>query len=283
MPLFCCPVCGKPLRREPTRCLCPAGHCFDAAREGYVHLLPANRMRAKAPGDSPQMVEARSRFLSAGYYRPLADAIAEAACRMTCAHPAVLDCGCGEGYYTEAVYAALHAAGRTPHIAGIDISKPAVRRAAKRLPDGMFAVASAFRLPVADASCDLILSCFAPYDDAEILRVLKPGGCFLRVTPGPLHLFALKRAVYEHPYENPAPAAPPEGLHETESRTLTYQICLPDHAAVADLFSMTPYLHKTGAEGLARLAALPSLETEASFLLGAFQKDGSARPTLSRP
>ena len=46
MSLFCCPICGGPLDRGPSACSCPAGHSFDLAREGYVHLLPANRMRS---------------------------------------------------------------------------------------------------------------------------------------------------------------------------------------------------------------------------------------------
>ena len=46
MSLFCCPICGGPLERGPSAYSCPAGHSFDLAREGYVHLLPANRMRS---------------------------------------------------------------------------------------------------------------------------------------------------------------------------------------------------------------------------------------------
>ena len=44
--LFICPVCAAALQREERRYICPAGHSFDLAREGYVHLLPANRMRS---------------------------------------------------------------------------------------------------------------------------------------------------------------------------------------------------------------------------------------------
>ena len=51
MSIFCCPICGGPLDREPSAYSCPAGHSFDLAREGYVHLLPANRMHSKMPGD----------------------------------------------------------------------------------------------------------------------------------------------------------------------------------------------------------------------------------------
>ena len=64
--LLCCPICGQGLSREAGRYLCPGGHSYDRAREGYVHLLPANRKHAKEPGDDKGMTAARNRFLSKG-------------------------------------------------------------------------------------------------------------------------------------------------------------------------------------------------------------------------
>lgn len=37
--LFCCPLCGGALTRQEHRAVCPQGHSFDVARQGYVHLL----------------------------------------------------------------------------------------------------------------------------------------------------------------------------------------------------------------------------------------------------
>ena len=72
--LYVCPLCGKALTRTEKSCVCPAGHSFDLAKEGYCHLLPANRKHSKAPGDDKDMAAARSAFLSKGYYAPLRDA-----------------------------------------------------------------------------------------------------------------------------------------------------------------------------------------------------------------
>ena len=72
---FCCPLCGGPLARQEHRAVCPQGHSFDVARQGYVHLLPVNKMHAKLPGDSREMVESRRRFLEAGYYEPFRQAL----------------------------------------------------------------------------------------------------------------------------------------------------------------------------------------------------------------
>ena len=68
MSLFVCPICGAALEREPGRYRCPAGHSYDVAREGYTHLLPANRKHSKMPGDDKGMAAARSVFLSKDYY-----------------------------------------------------------------------------------------------------------------------------------------------------------------------------------------------------------------------
>ena len=163
MSIFCCPICGGPLDREPSAYSCPAGHSFDLAREGYVHLLPANRMHSKMPGDDKGMAAARAAFLSKDYYAPLRDALCSIALERTGPAPRVLDTGCGEGYYTSGVYRALARAGRSVTMAGTDISKAILRRAAKREKDVEFAVASSYHLPVADGAVDLLVNCFSPW------------------------------------------------------------------------------------------------------------------------
>ena len=175
--LFCCPLCAAPLSRDGRRYFCPDGHSFDCSAAGYVHLLPANRKHSQNPGDDREMVAARSAFLDKGHYAPLRDALAKAVAGALAGlpSPALLDSGCGEGYYTAGLWEAL---GRPP-LAGIDLSKPSVRLAARRVPEGEFAVASAYHLPLADASVGLVLNCFSPLALDEFRRVLRPGGAFL--------------------------------------------------------------------------------------------------------
>ena len=192
MSLFCCPICGGPLDREPSAYSCPAGHSFDLAREGYVHLLPANRMHSKMPGDDKGMAAARWAFLSKDYYAPLRDALCSIALANTGPAPSVLDTGCGEGYYTSGVYRALVRAGRSVTMAGTDISKAILRRAAKREKDVEFAVASSYHLPVVDGAVDLLVNCFSPLAIEEFRRVLSPGGAFVYVVPSEKHLLQLQ-------------------------------------------------------------------------------------------
>src|SRR5512141_2541684 len=75
-----CPVCRSRLgfSDEAGRTLgCPAGHRFDAAKQGYFNFLVGKGTVFEA--DTADMVAARFDFLSAGHYRPLAAAVADRA------------------------------------------------------------------------------------------------------------------------------------------------------------------------------------------------------------
>lgn len=264
MDLFLCPVCGAPLRDEGRALRCAAGHAFDKAREGYVHLLPANRKHSLAPGDDRGMVRARAAFLERGYYAPLRAELC-ALCAAHCPDGGVLvDAGCGEGWYTAAVSAALRAAGKQVRAIGLDISKEAVRRAARR-GGAAYAVASCRAMPLADSAADLLLACFSPLFADEFRRVLRPGGAFLYVVPCARHLWQLKAAVYDAPYENPVRVEAYPGFRFEETRRVRARISLDNSEDIRNLFMMTPYAWKTSAEGRARVAALTSLETEIGF------------------
>lgn len=271
--LFRCPLCQGALDRQETRYLCPAGHSFDRAAAGYVHLLPPNKMHSKDPGDDKGMATARNRFLSGGYYQPLCDTLADLALQYAPETADVLDSGCGEGYYSAALYQALTQAGRTVRLAGVDLSKHALRRAAKREKAAEFAVASVYDIPVADRSADLILNCFSPLALDEFRRILKPGGVYFYVVPGEKHLWELKQVLYEKPYPNTEKRTPYEGFTYLEVRTVDRVIHLPDRQTISDLFQMTPYFWKTPKRGTEKLAALDQLDTTISFRVHVFRKD----------
>ncbi|MCD8144699.1 MAG: methyltransferase domain-containing protein [Oscillospiraceae bacterium] len=273
MSLFICPVCGAPLTREEKRYVCPSRHSFDIAAAGYTHLLLANRMHSKTPGDDKGMAAARNRFLSGGYYLPLRTALEELALSLTGDAPRVLDSGCGEGFYTAGIEQALRAAGKAPAVAGIDISKFSLRWAAKRAPQVEFAVASAYHLPVADSSIDLLVNCFSPLGLEEFRRVLAPGGALLYVVPGPRHLWQLKEVLYDRPYPNEEKETPYEGFSYQQIRRVRGQITLDSPQAIRDIFQMTPYYWKTPKAGAERLAQLDRLETEIAFDIHVFRRD----------
>lgn len=269
--LLCCPVCAAPLDRGEKAYTCPNGHSFDRAREGYVHLLPANHMHSRHPGDDAEMAAARTRFLSRDYYAPLRRALEELALSHTGDSPAVLDSGCGEGYYTAGLYKALAGAGRRVRMAGVDLSKTALRRAARRAPEAEFAVASVYHLPAADRSADLLLDCFAPLALDQFRRVLKPGGAFLYVVPAPEHLWQLKQVLYDRPYRNPEEEIPYDGFSYEAVIPVETDLEVPGDDLM-DLFRMTPYRWKTPREGVERLSALDGLTVRAAFRIHVFRR-----------
>ena len=142
-----CPVCGGALHPVERSLKCENRHSFDRSRKGDVHLLPANKMHAKLPGDNPEMVRARHAFLQKGYYAHLLRTLCEAADGLPDGG-VLLDAGCGEGYYTAGVLHSLDEKGKTCHAYGVDISKTAAGYAAKADPRLDCAVASVFHLPV---------------------------------------------------------------------------------------------------------------------------------------
>ncbi|MCG5445518.1 23S rRNA methyltransferase [Micromonospora sp. NIE79] len=199
-----CPVCGEPLSEATagtTSALrCPRRHSFDIARQGYVNLLAG---RAPHVGDSAEMVAARADFLAAGHYdsisAALCDAATEAVGRLRATptpdvetYPLVVDAGAGTGRYLGAVLAAL------PDAVGLalDVSKPALRRAARAHPRAAAALADTWqRLPLADASTAVLLNVFAPRNGPEFHRVLDRAGTLLVVTPDTDHLAELVDAL----------------------------------------------------------------------------------------
>ena len=133
-------------------------------------------------------------------------------------------------------------------------------------------MASIAHLPVADASCDLLLNVFAPHDAGEFARVLRPQGVLLRVIPLERHLWGLKCAVYDRPYENEVPDPALPGFVLTARRELRGTVTLRSQAEIEALFCMTPYYYKTGARDQAKLRALDTLTTETEFALLIYKK-----------
>lgn len=263
MSLFRCPLCAAPLTRDAGAYRCSGGHSFDVAKEGYVHLLPPNQKHSALPGDDRDMVLARREFLSKKYYQSLLNTICNLLSSFSGETPAFLDAGCGEGWYTAALSEMVKARGG--QTVGVDLSKPAVKRAARRCPAAGIAVASVYRLPLADASVDVLVDCFSPLAAAEFARTLRPGGVFLYVVPGPRHLWELKELLYEKPYENEEKEETYPGFSLERAVPVESVFTLTRKEDVMALFGMTPYAWKTPREAVERLAQAEELTVTAQF------------------
>lgn len=270
--IWACPICGDALRAEGRSLRCGKNHSFDRARSGYVHLLPSNRQNAKLPGDNPEMVRARRNFLTKGYYSHLLETLTNAVNGCLPERGVLLDAGCGEGYYTSGIRTALSETITDSHFYGVDIAKSACDLAARNDKVTEFAVGSVFHLPVLEGSCDVVLSIFAPYCGEEFQRVLKHGGHLIMAIPAARHLWQLKAAVYEKPYENEVKDYALDGFAFIGKHTAEKSIQLECAQDIADLFSMTPYAYRTSPQQRQRLAALETLTTETAFEVLVYQK-----------
>lgn len=270
MQFFTCPVCKKRFTQKDRSLVCENGHCFDLSKKGYVNLLRPSKAGGIRHGDDKLMVAARTAFLGAGFYDVLRDAVTDVVWAYTNDKPMILDAGCGEGFYTSYIREAL--AQKNACVYGIDVSKDAVHAASVRDRSLRLAVASIFDIPVENESVDMMVNLFAPYDAAEFSRVLKEKGILVRVFPRERHLWELKEAVYDVPYENEIDTLALDGFELIGKKNITFPLDLDKQEYIDTLFKMTPYYYKTSREGQARLRALDRLQTHAEFLLAVYQK-----------
>lgn len=248
-----CPNCAERLLDKVSSWCCENNHTFDKAKQGYTNLLLANQKNSLEPGDSADMINARRDFLSAGYYQPLAEILADIT-RLHLTKKAgdgsaihVLDLGCGDGYYLKHIQGKhLHDKQSQPDVIsprtayhGIDISKIAVKKSAQSQPNHYFAVASNYAIPVMDKCVDVALCVFAPVALNDVVRVLKKDGVFIRVYPAPRHLYELKTALYEQATLHEEPKKN-EHFHLVSQQQCTYTTTIHGVQDIQNLLAMTP-------------------------------------------
>ena len=235
--------CCELLQRRENGLFCRAGHHFDRAREGYWNLLQPQDRRSRSPGDSEAAVLARHRWLARGY----AAGLIEALHRWINALPPIdskrppktLDLGCGEGSFGPALFPA-----DADRFCGIDLSKRAIRLAARNWPAATWVLANADRvLPAADSSVDRVISLFGRRPVVEIHRVLAPAGTCIVAVPGENDLIELRERVQQaglrrRRWETVAEEMSRAGLECIEQESWQHRLRLePD--AIADALAMT--------------------------------------------
>lgn len=224
------------------------------------------------------MIAARRDFFDRGHYAPLADEIAAIVTGYLPErdHPAVLDAGCGEGYYLRRLH--HHLAGTTGGEAvlrcGLDISKHGIRVAARRDPDGIYAVAGTFRMPVLANAVDVLLTQFSPVSPVDFRRVVRPGGVVLVGGPGEDHLYSFKELLYDTParFEPSDSLTPDEGFEPITVHRIRYKLELQGPGQVANLLAMTPFFWSADQETQARLQATGNLDTEIDVVVHAYRR-----------
>ena len=259
-----CPVCSERLKINETQksYICPNGHTFDIAKEGYVNLLRKGKS-GDLIGDDKESCRSRRDFLNEGYYSVLKDAL----CRIfENKEGSLIDICCGEGYYTSAI-----GQNGKLEVYGFDISKEMVRLASKR-GNASYFVANMTSIPFPDLSFDYAVHLFAPFCEKEFARILKKEGRLYSVIPGARHLFGLKEVLYESPYENDEKFPLFESLELEGTEKIKNVITLRSEGDINAVFRMTPYYFHTSENDKSKLVGIKELTTEIEFIIGRFKR-----------
>ena len=272
-----CPVCDLPLFKEAKIYRCENKHTYDIAKQGFVNLLLANQKASKEPGDSKEMMQARTEFLAKGYYSKLTDAINEYVIEKldnNAEHYKILDAGCGEGYYLNRLHDRLKEIGISEQVScyGFDISKEGVKHAASSNKSITWAVGSTFHMPILSDSTHCLLQIFAPACEAEFQRVLKEDSILIAVIPGKDHLYGLKEQLYDEPYYNDEEVVEYSSLKIIEQFRIKYDIHLNNEKDIQNLLKMTPYYWKTNKDRIEEINKVTALDTCVDFIIVVYKK-----------
>ena len=101
MSFFICPICKETFKKINNSYICVNNHCFDISKKGTINLL---RSQKSSHGDDKMMVNARRNFLNKGYYNPLLDILKKQVLDTASNGDTIIDCGCGECWYTANLY-----------------------------------------------------------------------------------------------------------------------------------------------------------------------------------
>ena len=158
-------------------------------------------------------------------------------------------------------------------LCGLDISKHAVRVAARRDPQGLYAVAGTHHMPVLPERVNVLLTHFSPVSAVDFRRVLRPNGVVLVGGPGERHLFSLKQLLYDTPaaHQPVDTLAGDPGFELAATHRIRHPLSLRGPGQAANLLRMTPYYWSVDAVKQARLAELDALDTEIDVVIRAYR------------
>src|SRR5699024_1347025 len=95
--LFACPLCKRKMTVKGHGLSCESGHQFDLSKKGTLYFL---HHPIKTNYDK-NLFDQRRKMIEAGMYQPLIALLAE-----FCENEQILDVGCGEGSFLQAIASA---------------------------------------------------------------------------------------------------------------------------------------------------------------------------------
>lgn len=202
--LFKCPLCHRDFQvTEAGSFLCRSSHCFDISKKGYVNFSPSKQDAHY----SRELFENRRQLFHGNFYGPVLSILREEILSykntVSASCLRLLDVGCGEGYYSNALSwdPSLSCFLR---VFGVDLSKDAIQLAASSSYSGSgptdqqascqacFLIGDLANLPFQDHSIDVLLDILTPANYGEFKRVLKKDGILIKIIPGSGYLAEIR-------------------------------------------------------------------------------------------
>ena len=262
---FACPICQENLTLVETSLKCCNRHSFDLAKFGYVNLAPQIKQSANYDKENFQN---RQQILEAGFYQAILETISDLLATNLSAKT-VLDIGCGEGFYSRK----LQESHSDKTFYAFDISKDSVQIAAKSEPNWAvnWFVGDLARLPIKDASMDILLDIFSPANYGEFRRVLSKDGILIKVIPTENHLKEIRQKVQDQLTKKDYSNQDIKNHFQEHFTILSSQTASLTKAIIAEqlqtLLSMTPLLFHIDQSKI-DWSQLTEITIEAEILVG---------------
>ncbi|WP_299796290.1 methyltransferase domain-containing protein [uncultured Shewanella sp.] len=294
--IYLCPVCDQPLLiHEASGGLhCCKKHHFDKNANGYWTFSQAKKPQT----DSRQVMRAKRFLLESGIFMPVIEKLEAMliAAELSDGEIHYLDYDCGEGYYLRELRAKLAQSHYGRNIAkrlcayGITEAENALFSAAKiqseakaavdsgetdigcdKKQDTTFIVSTLKKLPLADDSLDLVTLIDKQLKGKELLRVLKPGGVLIQVSPAPRHLWQLREFIYPDMQEKSLNIPQSKALELLQTERVSFKLALNGEQAIA-LLEMTPYAWRANDKVRKQIAAASFEALEIDFVITVSKK-----------
>jgi len=264
-----CPVCNEVMSEKENLLLCVNNHSFDRAKQGYYNVLITNSSSEKIKGDSAEMLKARQKLFSNGYYEVVSDEINNTVRNYIKEHMIILDIGSGVGYYLDRLE---NSQTSKNSYYGVDLSKDATKISSTLNKNIQYVVGTNNKLPFIDNSIDIMISVFSPIYLEECKRVLKNDGVLIVVHPNQNHLIQMKKVIYDDIIlkEENRNELDPKFFSIVESKDVKYDVEI-DNENIKNLLMMTPHFWTSTLKGKERLYSLKELNVSIDIKIDVYK------------